>query len=190
MNDNELAAAFQDGDKEAFAALVDRFQERLYRLAYRITRDPEDALDVTQDAFVKVYHRIESWDRRAAFYSWTYRITSNLSIDLVRKRGRDRKVRDHIIREQGDELGIAAKDADPLAQEDQGRLLDKIREAIDALPPGQRAIVALRHYESLTLKEIAEIRGCAVGTVKSTLHQAFRKLRDLLKSEHEKLLPA
>jgi len=181
----EIARAFRSGDREAFGKLIDCYQERLYRLAYRVTGNADDALDVVQDAFVRIHRSRESWDGRAAFYSWAYRITTNMAIDHVRRRGRDRKARDHIIFDQGDALAQAPASIDPIEAADQRRLLRRVRNAIDELPPGQRAVIALRHYESLTLAQIAEIRGCAIGTVKSTLHQAVRKLRRALADELE-----
>jgi RNA polymerase sigma-70 factor (ECF subfamily) len=173
-----LARAFRAGRIEAFGELVDLFKERFYRVAYRVLGNPDDALDVTQDAFVRIHRGISSWDERAAFFSWSSRIVTNLAIDTLRKKGRDRKARTQAALERPE----AHDDPEPqeVSQEDVARLVARAREAIESLPPGQKAIVALRHYENLSLKEIAEIRGCAVGTVKSTLHQAFTSLRRAL----------
>lgn len=173
-----LARAFRAGRNEAFAELVDLFKERFYRIAYRVLGNPEDALDVTQDAFVRIHKGIATWDERAAFFSWSYRIVTNLAIDSLRKKGRDRKAREGAALERPE----AHDDPEPkeVTESEVASLVARAREAIEALPPGQRAIVALRHYENLSLKEIAEIRGCAVGTVKSTLHQAFTSLRRAL----------
>ncbi|MBX3468933.1 MAG: sigma-70 family RNA polymerase sigma factor [Planctomycetes bacterium] len=176
-----LALAFQDGDPQAFAALVDLFQERFYRVAYRILGDPDEALDVVQDAFVKVHAAIGSWDREARFGSWAFRIVTNLAIDGLRRRGRERKAWEGRAQEQPDVQEDRADEG--LAAADQSALVGQIKAAIEGLPPGQRAIVALRHYEGFSLKEIADIRGCALGTVKSTLHQAFRNLRTSLGAE-------
>lgn len=175
---HELARAFRRGDAEAFSALVDIFKERFYRIAYRVLGNPDDALDTVQDAFVRIHRGIVGWDERAAFYSWSYRIVTNLAIDALRKKGRDRKAREHAAVERAF-VHIDPEPAD-VTTEDVSRLVERARDAIQKLPPGQRAIVALRHYENLSLKEIAEIRGCAVGTVKSTLHQAFNSLRRAL----------
>jgi RNA polymerase sigma-70 factor (ECF subfamily) len=173
-----LARAFRRGDTEAFSALVDIFRERFYRIAYRVLGNPDDALDAVQDAFVRIHRGIVGWDERAAFYSWSYRIVTNLAIDALRRKSRDRKAREQAA---GDRPEVH-HDPEPaeLSAADVSRLVERAREAIAKLPPGQRAIVALRHYENLSLKEIAEIRGCAVGTVKSTLHQAFNSLRRAL----------
>jgi len=175
---HDLARAFRGGDPEAFSALVDLFKERFYRIAYRILGNPDDALDTVQDAFVRIHRGIVGWDERAAFYSWSYRIVTNLAIDALRRKGRDRKAREQAAQERAG----AHHDPEPqdVSAADVSRLVERAREAIAKLPPGQRAIVALRHYENLSLKEIAEIRGCAVGTVKSTLHQAFNSLRRAL----------
>lgn len=175
---DRLARAFRRGDAEAFSAIVDLFQERLYRVAYRVVGHPDDALDVVQDAFVKMHASIGTWDERAAFYSWSYRIVTNLAIDALRRRGRDRRARE----EASLERPHVHEDEPPpdLAPDDVKNLVGKARDAIESLPPKQKAIVALRHYEGLSLKEIAEIRGCAIGTVKSTLHQAFANLRKAL----------
>jgi RNA polymerase sigma-70 factor (ECF subfamily) len=175
---DRLAREFQNGSAVAYGALVDLYQERFYRVAYRIVGHSDDALDVVQDAFVKLHRTIGSWDERSAFYSWAYRIVTNIAIDVLRKRGRDRKAREEVLNEKpGFHEDEEAPDLD---QNDLRALISKARVAIESLPPKQKAIVALRHYEGLSLKEIADVRGCAVGTVKSTLHQAFANLRKAL----------
>jgi RNA polymerase sigma-70 factor (ECF subfamily) len=176
-----LARAFQDGDPAAFSALVDLFQERFYRVAFRILGDPDEALDVVQDAFVKIHAAIASWDGEARFGSWAFRIVTNLAIDGLRRRGREKKAWEGRAQEQPDHQEDVAGEG--IIAEETSALVVQIKAAIDALPPGQRAIVALRHYEGFSLKEIADIRGCALGTVKSTLHQAFRNLRNTLGHE-------
>ena len=178
---NDLAGAFQDGDPEAFAELVDLFQDRFYRIAYRVLGDSDEALDVVQDAFVKIHKKVDSWDRRSRFSSWAYRIVTNVAIDGLRRKSRERRAWENRAAEQVEFQEDLA--ADSIVAEEQGDLVTRVRDAIDDLPPGQRAIVALRHYEGFTLKEIAEVRGCALGTVKSTLHQAFRSLRRSLGSD-------
>ncbi len=178
---DELARAHLAGDPAAFGALVDRFQERFYRVAYRVTGDPDEALDVVQDAFVKIHDRLPSWDGSARFSSWAFRLVTNQAIDGLRRKGRERRAWEGRALE---DAGEVREDADAgLVAEEQAGIVGQVKAAIAALPPGQRAIVALRHYEGFSLKEIAEARGCALGTVKSTLHQAFRSLRRSLGDE-------
>jgi RNA polymerase sigma-70 factor (ECF subfamily) len=171
---SRLARAFRDGSEEAFAELVELYRERLYRLAYRLTGSADDALDVVQDAFYKVYKGIDAWNERSAFYSWLYRVATNLAIDRLRRRRKDRVIQqDLLARGQphaDDPSEVVAERGEALHR------LAKVRRGIEALPEIQRAVMVLRHYEGLSLKEIAEQRGVALGTIKSTLHQAFRNL--------------
>jgi len=178
---DRLARAFQDGRDERFGELVDLLQERFYRVGYRVLGDPDEALDVVQDAFVKIHRNIGSWDRESRFTSWSCRIVTNLAIDQLRRRARERKAFESRAAEQPH---FAEDDAGrTIAAQEQRELVGRVKDAIADLPDGQRTIVALRHYEGFSLKEIAAIRGCALGTVKSTLHQAFRSLRKTLGAE-------
>jgi RNA polymerase sigma-70 factor (ECF subfamily) len=174
----QLARAFQDGDQAAFGDLIDVYQERFYRVSYRVLGRPEEALDVVQDAFVKIHARIGTWDRESRFSSWAYRIVTNLAIDGLRRKTRERKAVESRALQQPEYLEDGS--ADSLLAEEQRELVARVKDAIEQLPDGQRAVVALRHYEGFSLKDIAEVRGCALGTVKSTLHQAFRSLRKTL----------
>lgn len=181
MDGEALAHRFREGDQAVFGDLVDAYQERFYRVAYRVCGDTDEALDVVQEAFVKIHRQIGTWDGGSRFSSWAFRIVTNLAIDGIRRRGRERKAWEARAHD-ADEAVEEAQDGRLLAEE-QRDLVGKVKAAIAALPEGQRAIVALRHYEGFSLKEIAEVRGCALGTVKSTLHQAFRSLRKTLGSE-------
>ena len=177
----QIARSFQDGDESAFGDLVEVYQERFYRVSYRVLGKPDEALDVVQDAFVKIHARIDTWDRESRFSSWAYRIVTNLAIDGLRKKTRERKAVES--RAQTTPEFLEDRSADGLLAEEQAELVQRVREAIERLPDGQRTVVALRHYEGFSLKDIAEVRGCALGTVKSTLHQAFRSLRKSLGAE-------
>lgn len=182
IDDGEhIARSFQDGDESAFGDLVEVYQERFYRVSYRVLGKPDEALDVVQDAFVKIHARIDTWDRESRFSSWAYRIVTNRAIDGLRKKTRERKAVES--RAQTTPEFLEDRSADGLLAEEQAELVGRVREAIERLPDGQRAVVALRHYEGFSLKDIAEVRGCALGTVKSTLHQAFRSLRKSLGAE-------
>ncbi|MHC4393466.1 MAG: RNA polymerase sigma factor [Planctomycetota bacterium] len=170
-----LARAFRHGDEQAYADLVTLYRDRLYRLAYRLTGRQEDALDVVQDAFLKVYKDINAWTERASFYSWVYRVTSNLAIDRLRRRKRDRSAKAKI---QERTRSFVPDPTDAIAELSERRhRLGMVKAAIDTLPEGQREIMVLRHFEGLSLREIATLRGCALGTVKSTLFQALKSLK-------------
>src|SRR6266404_4754446 len=104
---SRLAREFRGGREEAFPELVELLRERLYRVAYRLTGSAEDALDVVQDAFVKVYKDIGAWNERSAFYSWLYRVATNLAIDRLRRRRKDRETASDLARERGEPGGEA-----------------------------------------------------------------------------------
>lgn len=173
-----LAREFRDGREEAFPELVELLRERLFRLAWRLTGSSEDAFDCVQDAFVKVYRDIGAWNERSAFYSWLYRVTTNLAIDRLRRRKKDRELASDVARERP----LAGRDtvAEVIERNATEHELGRLARAVAGLPDGQRVVVTLRHYEGLSLQEIAEQRGIALGTVKSTLHQAFRNLQRAL----------
>jgi RNA polymerase sigma-70 factor (ECF subfamily) len=175
---SRLAREFRDGREDAFPELVEMFRERIFRLAYRLTGSTEDAFDVVQETFLKVYKDIGSWNERSAFYSWAFRVASNLAIDRLRRRKKDRLLANEVA------LGRPGETPDTIDElvEERARQheLARLQAAVNGLPEAQRAVVTLRHYEGLSLKEIAEIRGCALGTVKSTLHQAFRSIQRAL----------
>lgn len=179
---SRLARELRDGREEAFPELVELLRERLYRLAFRLTGSQEDALDVVQDAFVKVYRDIASWNERSAFYSWLYRVATNLAIDRLRRRKKEREAAGEIGRERfGGARGGASDEIEDLVEaRATEHELRRLARAVAGLPEGQRVVVTLRHYEGLSLKEIAGLRGIALGTVKSTLHQAFRNLQRAL----------
>ena len=179
---SRLAREFRAGREQAFAELVELLRERLYRVAYRLTGSVEDALDVVQDSLVKVYMDIGAWDERSAFYSWLYRVATNLAIDRLRRRKKDRALQAGRSRDEPMRQDNVARFAEALDTEHE---LRRLAAAVARLPEGQRVVVTLRHYEGLSLREIALIRGCALGTVKSTLHQAFRNLTRALRGEVE-----
>ncbi len=177
---SRLAREFRGGREEAFPELVELLRERLYRVAYRLTGSSDDALDAVQDAFVKVYRDIDAWNERSAFYSWLYRVATNLAIDRLRRRKKDRELMTERARDrEAPEAGGAGRDnvAEMIDARATEHELGRLARAVQGLPEGQRTIVVLRHYEGLSLKEISEMRGVALGTVKSTLHQAFRNLQ-------------
>ena len=161
-----------------FAALLLAHRDRLYRVAYRMVHHADDALDLAQDAFLKIHAQIQQWDGRSRFSTWSYRVMVNLCIDFLRQRRRrqalaifdDRPPESPTI---GPQEEIEEREWREVAQ-------NRLRRAVEDLPPAQRAVVSLRHYEGLALKDIAQVRELALGTVKSTLFQAYANLRRAL----------
>lgn len=178
--DADLMARIQKDDQAAFAELVRRYQRRFYRLAFGYLRNHEEALDAVQEAFVKIYRARRTWKPRANPFTWAYRIVANQCVDLLRKRkGFTATSLDDedspLSRTLADESSV-----DPLRLQVSREERKMVMEAVMKLPERQREIIVLRHYEDLSLQEIAEVQGCALGTVKSSLHRAINSLRGIL----------
>jgi len=186
MGDKQLALALQEGDEGAFDEIVRRYQGRVYAVAYRMTGNREDALDVAQEALVKAYRKIDSWQPTGGFLPWLLRLTSNHAIDFLRKRNR----RQHERLDEAYVPDSEGADVEPttLTTETEVRareIDDRIRGALHILSPTQREVFMLRHYEGLQLSEIAEHLGCTVGSVKVHLFRALKKLRGELEDLYQ-----
>ncbi len=183
-DDAELIEQFQNGDTAAFDTLFTRYQKRTFRLVQRFVSNPEDASDLTQDAFIRAYQGLGDFKSQCQFYSWLYRITVNLCIDFLRK-----KSRSEVLLYDSDESGELpmANIADPRSESPAKAVENKelrahIRRAVRRLPPKQRQIFILRHWNGLSLKDIAAVVGRSDGTVKAHLLHAHRNLRKHLRS--------
>jgi len=181
LGDEALALALKQGQDAAFDELVRRHQGRVYAVAYRITLNREDALDVTQDVLLKMYRKVGSWEPTSGFLPWLMRLTSNQSIDSIRRRNRRRcePLDDAHTAASGSSIEPAAQDTE---QSVRGKEIgERVQQALRVLSPSQRSVVVMRHYEGLQLAEIASVLGCTVGSVKVHLFRALRKLQDELR---------
>jgi RNA polymerase sigma-70 factor (ECF subfamily) len=182
-DDFALMDGVKNGQSGAFEILVERYQRRLYRVAIGYLRNHEDALDAVQETLVKIYLARQSYRPSAHPFTWAARILANHCIDRIRHR---RALPEQPLDEVPDgrpcrvpSALIAPDEAAPERQE-RRELGRRLQEAIFTLPPRQREIFILRHFGEMRLEEIAAARGCALGTVKSSLHRAAAALRDHL----------
>ena len=155
--------------------IVEQHSDRVYRLAYRLTGNPHDAEDLTQEVFVRVFRSLDSYTP-GTFEGWLHRITTNLFLDQARRKQRIRF--DALSEERADRLSSNQPTPD-LAYTDQ-RFDDDVERALQALPPDFRAAVVLCDVEGLTYEEIAEILGAKLGTVRSRIHRGRVQLREAL----------
>ena len=182
VEDGELMERIRDDDETALREFIDRYREKVYRVALAHIRDREEAVDVAQEAFIRLHRARKRWDARARPFTWLYRITVNLCIDRIRK---SRRQKHSVPDPKSPDLvaqGVIRQSRGPgarLAGKEKAR---EILRAVRELPAKQRTIFLLRHYEGLSLAEIAECEGCALGTVKSSLHRAIHALRRKLKA--------
>lgn len=178
LGDEELVVLAQEGRRNAFEALVERYQRKAYRAAFNFTRDREEAKDLSQEAFLRAYLHLKSFDRRAGFYTWFYRILINLCLDHRRRAGRASL---EPLDEQAAGVARAREaDGDSSAPDRNIATLEwsrKVMAALNALPVKQRTAFILRNHEDLPIREIAKVMQTAEGTVKAHLHRAAAALR-------------
>ena len=184
-NDSDLVYAFTRGDHSAFEKIVLKYQDRVFNLCYRFLGDKQEAEDSAQEVFIKVYKALKGFKLKSSFYTWLYRIVINTcknrvkSLEYRRAKSRvsidnDQEKIDHGIH------GIIDKNNLPDTNLEQKEKIKRIQQAINSLPPDQKAMVILRDIEGLSYDEIADITKNRLGTVKSKLSRARLGLRNKL----------
>lgn len=174
--DIELVERVRGGDDDSFRLLVERHSRALYRSAYRVTGNAADADDVVQEAFLRSYRALASFDSRATFTTWLHRIAINCALDLIdSRRRRDSRISD------GEDLSLLASQA---ATPDRVVLGSEMQRAIAAamaeLTGNERTAFVLRHFEGMPLEEIGQILGTRLNATKNTVFRAVKKLRQQL----------
>jgi RNA polymerase sigma-70 factor, ECF subfamily len=185
LSDNELIEAVKAGDDDAFAAIVDRYRNQITNFLYRFLNDREEAIDLAQETFVRVYFALDRYHTRYAFSTYIYRIASNLAISEIRKRKRRNvfSLTGLFQREDAETEEYQPPDDRPLQDDDligdeRSRIIET---AIASLPPKYRAAIILRDVEELSYDEIAEVMGLGLGTTKSRISRARGLLKEKLK---------
>jgi RNA polymerase sigma-70 factor (ECF subfamily) len=179
--DLAVMTRIQGGDREAVIVLVEKYQDELVGFFYHLCWDQTIAEELAQDVFVRLYGARERWQPTARLRTWIYRIAHNLWIDhLRRKRGHLSIDEERAGGLRLADVLVAAPAADPEAAERDERIRNRVREALDGLPEGQREVFVLANNHGLKYGDIAEALGIPEGTVKSRMHHAVRFLRDEL----------
>jgi RNA polymerase sigma-70 factor, ECF subfamily len=184
--DRCLIQRAQRGDSGAFRLLVERHQRRVFAIALGLVRDEQDAREIAQEAFLRVHKGLSQFHGGSSFFTWLYRIVTNLSIDLMRKPSR-REAELHFALEVDDgesPLLPAASDADPFDVVRRGQLSTRIQEALAQLPPYHRGVILMREVEGLSYEEMAEAMQVSKGTIMSRLFHARKKLQRALSDCH------
>ena len=172
-----LVERFQSGEISAFDEIVERYHRHVYNLAYHFTRNYEDAYDISQEVFIKIFKSLSKLKNRSAFGMWLRKITVNTCIDHLRQRP-DEEALDTSSYTSGGRSANTRKMPDSPVEI--AELRSVIAKAVGRLPRKQKAVFILRHYEDISLEKIAETLACPVGTVKANLFHATRRLRKLL----------
>lgn len=186
--DRGLIARAQGGDVAAFRSLVERHQRRAFAIALALVRDENDARELVQEAFLRVYRGLATFQGGSSFFTWLYRIITNLSIDLIRKPGRqltadidDARLENTDDSQEADFPFISRVDGgDPADVVRRREIASRLHSALDALPSYHRGVIVMREIEGLSYEEMAQAMGVSKGTIMSRLFHARQKLQKAL----------
>ncbi len=183
VDDQVLVDRYLEGETSAFDELMDRYEQKVYNLAMRMTGNPEDAYDMAQEAFLRVFKSLHRFRGNSSFSTWLYRVASNVCLDFLRKRKRSPvyiSIDESLTGEDGEyqrqfEDGYSP---DPEELVSRVEMQEAIQEQIGTLSDDHRLVILLRDAQGRTYQEIADILQISIGTVKSRLYRARRELRD------------
>ncbi len=164
---------------------MQRYQRKVYSVAYGFLRNPEDALDVVQESFIKVHRYIGNFEGNSSFYTWLYRIVTNLCIDHIRKNKRHRELEfDDALRHDGEDGGMSALPlsslGDPAQVLQRREILDAVQTALPQLSEKHRTVIIMRELQGMSYEEMAQAVKCSKGTIMSRLFHARRNMQKLL----------
>ncbi|MDZ7288962.1 MAG: sigma-70 family RNA polymerase sigma factor [candidate division KSB1 bacterium] len=180
-NDDWLISRCQSGDLQAFGVLVEKYKQRAYYTALGLVGSHEDALDLSQEAFVRAYRSLGKFQpSRGSFFTWYYKILRNRCFNFLRDRVRQPRSFSVIGESKPQLLEIPDENCDPTVIAERNEIKDAVWRAISSLNEHEREIIILRDFQGLSYKEIAETLDCPIGTVMSRLFNARRQLREKL----------
>jgi len=180
-----LIRAAQRGDADAFESLVRTYDQNVLRIAMNLLRSPEDARDIYQEAFLRVYRNLHTFRFDCSFHTWLYRIVTNICLDHLRKRKVRREESTVVETPDGpldriDHFAEEGPEGDPERHTWNRQLQEKISAALDDLSPRERMVFELRHYQGLRLRNIGDMLGTSEEAAKNCLFRATQKMRSLL----------
>jgi len=178
MNETNTIRHAQEGDREAFRKLFEENKNLIFSLAYRYTKNMEDAEDILQDTFIKAYHSLHTFQlqNNSTFSSWIYRICINCSIDFLRKNKKRKQSSDQNVEIQA--VPSSHFSTDPESPRKLSDVQEKLNQVLEKLSTRQRMIFILKHYQEMGTKEIAEYMNCSEGSVKKQLFRAVSVVKE------------
>ena len=183
MDDNEknLVEKSAKGDIDAFETLIQSHQKKVYNIALRMTKNPEDAQELSQDTFVRAFIAIKKFRGDSSFATWLYRITMNVCTDFLRKRNKAVVVSiEQSVYENQQTMQLADNEPGPDEISEKNQLKKLVREAMDLLPPEHRQVLILRDLLDMTYKDIAHTLNINEGTIKSRINRARESLKKVI----------
>ena len=189
--DIALVKRCQKGDALAFEQLVIKYRSKVFSMIFGMVQNEQDAWDLAQEGFIKAWRSIHRFKGQASFYTWLYRIVTNVAIDSLRRKGLKKTAEfdDQIAANEVEPGSKTLPTPDPLPHHglEREEIRQRIEQAISKLSPEHRAVIVMKEIEELQYNEIAEALGCSIGTVMSRLFYARKKLQTLLKDVYENL---
>jgi RNA polymerase sigma-70 factor, ECF subfamily len=181
MTDAVFVAKARTGDAEAFRTLTERHGRSLFRLAFRMTGNEQDAEDVVQESFLRAYRQLNRFDERASFGTWLYRIAANCSLDLVRSKKRRSEHIAHTDPDMDDPVvTLPSNDPNPERVALSSEVRERVAEAMNGLSATERTAFVLRHFEGMCIEEVSRVLDCQPGAAKHSVFRAVQKLRRAL----------
>ena len=181
----------RQGDQAAFEQLVRLYEKRVFALTLRMCRNPEDAAEAAQEAFLSAWQGLAFFRGESSFATWLYRLASNACVDLLRREGRHRAAAGPSLNDEALNVDIPAGSASPPEAAERSALRQQIEDGLSALSPEHRQVLILREMHQLTYDEIADTLSLDVGTVKSRISRGRKQLRNfLLKTGNFSAAPA
>ena len=184
QTDRAYVARARSGDADAYRVLVERHGRALFRLAFRMTGNEQDAEDVVQESFLRAYRQLSKFDERASFGTWLYRIAANCSLDLVRARKRRSE---HLAPADTDRsesedpvLNLPSLDPTPERSALSSEVRARVAEAMNDLSATERTAFVLRHFEGMCIEDVSRVLECQPGAAKHSVFRAVQKLRRAL----------
>jgi RNA polymerase sigma-70 factor (ECF subfamily) len=179
-NDSELIRQFKNGDIKGYNEIVRKYQKQVYWVIRKMVLDHDEADDITQEVFIKVYSALKEFREESNLFTWLYRIATNYSINHIKKVKVKNTVSVEIVTEQ---IESPDKATDEVIDEETRRII--LEEAIETLPAQQRAVFNMRYYDQLPYDEIADLLGKSVGGIKANYFHAVKKIGEYVKQKME-----
>jgi RNA polymerase sigma-70 factor (ECF subfamily) len=173
---SDLGRRFASGDESAFDQVVDEYARKVHALCYRVLRDEEEAKDMAQEVFLRIYRKRKSFKGRSSLYTWIYRVALNMCFSHMKKR------KSGMVPLEAVEHTLASRPAEDDSPE-RIDLEESVKKAMESLPPKQRAVFALRFFDKMSFKEVAGTMGTSVGAAKANYHFAVERLRVIIGEE-------
>lgn len=186
-NERKLIKKCTKGDLNAFEELIREHEKRAYNIALKILKDPEDAMDISQEAFIKVFKAIKNFKFESSFSTWLYRIITNTCMDFLRKKKENVYSLDNPIKAENGDITRQIEDQKNTTEELFEKKMTKelVHKSIEKLDDVHRVVIILRDIEGFSYQEISKILDCTMGTIKSRLNRARKNLKDIILEEME-----